>query len=322
MALFSIFALFGLLFQSPAQAADDRYFQYSATDAVNPDAFNLGFDLTSIQVALTSNGYIQFFAMLSPGIDANQLINGITVGFLIDSDGNSGSELAFDTSGVNYSGSSRTWVDVYDMHNSPSTKLPDCLGGTWITSGKDAIAFEIRAKCLGTSPSASVIAYVTDGKIYDWAPDLTGFKFKTNYLSTKSCSSKAKDTKFTFSSIQYICNLKNGKWIWVDYAPIAAAKAKYLTEKAFYKCGLNTNTLGAALTDKGKTLVLNHVYKYFVTETEFTCVSNTLGMPSSVSSQLGMTRALDGIQRTKWGKISAIWNYQSDNGLGITFTYN
>ena len=116
---------------------------------------------------------------------------------------------------------------------------------------------------------------------------------------------------------------KNNKWQYVDYGPVAAAKAKYLTEKAFYACNLHTKKLGASLTDGGKTLVLDHVYKsFYVSELEFYCVTSLLKMPGSVTAQIGMTRSLDGMRSAKWNKLTAFWNYHPDNGLGITITYN
>lgn len=319
----SALTLIAALIPATSHSADDRFFQYGKADVSNPDGLNAYFDITSVQVALTSNGYIQFFIKILPGVDSKKFIAGAYAGISINTDGKTGSEYIFTTSDVTYYGSSRSTLEVFDVRTAESQVVSDCDGTTWITSTNDAVGFEIRASCIKTPVSAEIIGFANDGVVTDYSPELGEvFKIKTNYLSTKVCSVKNKDTKFVYNRIQYVCNQKNGKWIWVDFAPIAAAKSKYLTEKAFYLCGLNTNTLGAELTDKGKTLALDHVFKYFVSDAEFACVTSKIGMPSSVRSKMSMTRALDGIQSAKFGKISADWSYHPDDGLTVTFTYN
>ena len=193
------------------------------------------------------------------------------------------------------------------------TSLGDVISDFDIVNGKFYAVSNSTGKVIVMNATtfkveAEITGFANDGVVTDYSPEIGEvFKIKTNYLSTKVCSAKSKDVKFVFNRIQYVCNQKNGKWIWVDFAPIAAAKSKYLTEKAFYLCGLNTNTLGAELTDKGKTLALDHVFKYFVSDAEFACVTSKIGMPGSVRSKMSMTRASDGIQSAKFGKISADW---------------
>ena len=319
----SVLTLIAALIPVTSHAAEDRYFQYGKSDVTNPAGLNAYFDITSIQVALTSNGYIQFYVKILPGADPEKFKGKTYVGIAIDTDGKTGSEYIFTTSEVIYYGSSRSTLEVFDVRTEEAPPVSNCDGTTWITSTKDAVGFEILASCIKAPNGAFVNGFAYDGAVSDYSPELGDeLKIKTNYLSTKVCSVKNKDAKFVYNKIQYICNQKNGKWVWVDFAPIAAAKSKYLTEKAFYLCGLNTNTLGAELTDKGKTLALDHVFKYFVSDAEFTCVTSKLGMPSSVRSKMSMTRALDGIQSAKFGKISADWSYHPDDGLTVTFTYN
>ena len=319
----SVLTLIAALLPASSQAADDRFFQYGPSDVINPDGLNAYFDITSVQVALTSNGYIQFYLKILPGVDPKKFTGEAYVGISIDTDGKTGSEYIFTSWDVNYFGSSRSTLKVFDFRTEETPEVSDCDGTTWITSNNDAVGFEIRASCIKAPISAEIRGFANDGVVTDYSPEIGEvFKIKTNYLSTKVCSAKSKDVKFVFNRIQYVCNQKNGKWIWVDFAPIAAAKSKYLTEKAFYLCGLNTNTLGAELTDKGKTLALDHVFKYFVSDAEFACVTSKIGMPSSVRSKMSMTRALDGIQSAKFGKISADWSYHPDDGLTVTFTYN
>ena len=140
-----------------------------------------------------------------------------------------------------YSGSSRSTIKVFDIKSQEPLEVSNCEGTTWVTSNKDAIGFEILTSCIKSPTTASVIGFANDGLVTDYSPEPGDeLKIKVNYLSTKTCSVKNKDEKFIYNKIQYICNQKNGKWVWVDFAPLAAAKSKYLTEKAFYLCGLNT----------------------------------------------------------------------------------
>ena len=319
----TLLALIASLFPVTSHAADDRVFYYSNQDNSTPEEIDANFDLTSIQAALTTDGTIQFYALPLDGVDSTKLIGEAYLGIGVNTDGKTGSEFFFTSDGIEYFGSAKSEMKVYTFLSGEASEVTNCDGHSWITDKKDAIAFEIIASCLNAPNGASAIGFAFDGKVEDVVPENSNdFKFKTNYMSTKLCTTKTKNTKFIFDGTQYICNQKNGKWSWMDYGPIAAAKAKYLTEKAFYKCSLHVNSLGAVLSDKGKTLELNGVYKYFVSESQFLCVTSMLGMPSSVKSKLSMTRALDGIQNAKFGKITADWNYHPDNGLSITFTYN
>ncbi|SMX91239.1 hypothetical protein [Brevibacterium linens] len=51
------------------------------------------------------------------------------------------------------------------------------------------------------------------------------------------------------------------------------------------------------------------------------CLGDALGMPDSVSSRMGQTRALDGTQTAEWDSFSVSWNYHPDDGLGAIFEY-
>ena len=146
--------------------------------------------------------------------------------------------------------------------------------------------------------------------------------FSSNYIASQKCASAYKNTKIKYLGVQYICTQVSGKWKYTDYGPIAAAKSKYLTEKAYYICHLNMKVIGVTLSDGGKTLQMSGVGKYFVDYSDYLCASKVLGVPSSVQSQVGITRALDGMQKAKWGKINAFWTYHPDNGLNMTFSYN
>ena len=104
-------------------------------------------------------------------------------------------------------------------------------------------------------------------------------------------------------------------------------RASLLTFQAFSKCKLYKQDApvgGAQIQDSGKTLVLHLVPNVEflltgLTNEHFNCATKTLKVPGFVSSKISATRAIDGIQSAKWGKISAFWNYHPEDGLKITF---
>lgn len=105
--------------------------------------------------------------------------------------------------------------------------------------------------------------------------------------------------------------------------------ASYLTFQAFQQCKLfkkDNFLVNALLLDNGRTLDFNSVGKYqystqynFATYSDLVCALGVMKTPSFVTSQINSTRALDGIQKATWGKISAFWTYHPDNGVNITF---
>ena len=105
-------------------------------------------------------------------------------------------------------------------------------------------------------------------------------------------------------------------------------KASYLTFQAFSKCKLYKQDAavgGAQIEDAGRTLVMHMVpnVEFLInglTYDHFNCAKKILKVPGFVSSKIGSTRAIDGIQSAKWGKLTAFWNYHPDRGLHITFT--
>jgi hypothetical protein len=101
----------------------------------------------------------------------------------------------------------------------------------------------------------------------------------------------------------------------------------YLTFKAFSNCTLYKKDSflgGATLADGGKTLTFSAVGKYPSVAsagnyTDLLCALGVLKVPSFVQTQIDTTRALDGLQKATWGKISAFWTYHPDNGMNISF---
>ena len=101
----------------------------------------------------------------------------------------------------------------------------------------------------------------------------------------------------------------------------------YLTFKAFSNCTLykkNSFLGGVTLADRGKTLTFSAVGKYPSVAsagnyTDLLCALGVLKVPSFVQTQIDTTRALDGLQKATWGKISAFWTYHPENGMNISF---
>lgn len=103
--------------------------------------------------------------------------------------------------------------------------------------------------------------------------------------------------------------------------------AKFLTFQAYSKCKLykkDSSFSAIALLDAGKTLEFSKAGKYFfyanaASISDLDCALSVLKAPSFVTSQINSTRALDGVQKATWGKISAFWTYHPDNGVNISF---
>ena len=104
--------------------------------------------------------------------------------------------------------------------------------------------------------------------------------------------------------------------------------AKFLTFQAFSKCKLykkDSSLAGIALLDNGMTLKFSYAGKYssFMASAasyqDVACTLSVMKAPSFVTSQIDTTRALDGLQKASWGKVTSFWTYHPDNGLNISF---
>jgi len=77
------------------------------------------------------------------------------------------------------------------------------------------------------------------------------------------------------------------------------------------------------IADGGQTLAMDSVGRFTGSGPQYDdmlCALNYLKAPSYVRTQIGNTRALDGMQQARWGNVSAMWNYHPDSGASITFT--
>lgn len=103
-------------------------------------------------------------------------------------------------------------------------------------------------------------------------------------------------------------------------ASAQAAKAGLISE-AFAGCGLES-VEGATLSSDMMSVDIDGAGTYSGPDlTNVVCLGDALGMPDSVSSRMGQTRALDGTQTADWDTFTVSWNYHPDDGLGAIFEY-
>lgn len=298
---------------TPAQAADNRAFQYSSSDKKTPSGMPSYMNLVEAQVGITEGNDFQFFMLTKSKVRENSLDSSRFFAIEIDTTLDKVTDYAV------YSYDPGTFYDC----TSGSCAASTCALDHWVTGIADAYAWEIPRTCLNPSSKMNVRFWSTsDGSsTIDSLPDSGSFwSVKTNWLSSEPCASWLNGTKRTHDSVTYICNRTGGSWKWRDYGAIRAASAKYLTERAYYACHLN-GKYGATLADRGKTLILDAVYKYIITESDFECVKRTLKMPYSIQTKIDSTRALDGNVSGRWSSLRAFWTYHPDQGLNITIYY-
>lgn len=306
-----------------ALAQDTRAFQPSGKDKVNPKGGISGeWDLTELQVGITTNNELQIFALTKVGVSEAQFGYGGYFVLSIDANLDRKPDFQID-SNIEFDSNSMISHNLVDVRTSQSV---ECEAYAWITPNGNAVGWQLPISCLDARSqinlSVESVEPSGDGFIYDRLPDgATWAKFKTEYLKVQACSNSRKNNKISYDGTTWICVKSGNTWSWKDYGPIAAKNSRFLTEKAYYSCKLN-GKFGALLEDGGKTLTLEGAFKYFITESNYNCVTKVLGMPRSVDRRVSITRAIDGVQEAKWGRISAFWNYHPDDGLDITFSYN
>ncbi|MCA4132936.1 hypothetical protein LD110_08945 [Arthrobacter sp. M4] len=91
-----------------------------------------------------------------------------------------------------------------------------------------------------------------------------------------------------------------------------------LITKARDSCNV-TDPDYAPLGDGGYSITLKGKPKYGggLPMSDIACILKAVNVPDSVVSQMDSTRALDGMQRASWDKISASWTYHPDNGFRV-----
>ncbi|MEW1807536.1 hypothetical protein [Pseudarthrobacter sp. NPDC080039] len=105
-------------------------------------------------------------------------------------------------------------------------------------------------------------------------------------------------------------------------AATSSAPAESLIQQAAHSCAV-TGSRYSTIGDAGHTITLEGAPKNKssgLSLTEIVCVLDALSVPDSVVSQMDATRALDGMQRASWDKISATWTYHPDNGFRVILT--
>lgn len=314
LAIFVLaFVLLLITGATPAQAADNRAFQYSSNDKKTPSGMAGYMNLVQAQVAITESNDFQFFMLTKSKVRSTNL-NSVNF-FTVEID----TTLDKVTDYAVYSYDPSTFYDC----TSGSCVASTCSLEHWVTGIADAYAWQIPKTCLNPNSKMNVkFGSTSDGSnTIDSLPDSGSFwSIKTSWLSSEPCASYLNGTKRTHDEVTYICNRTSGSWKWRDYGAIRAVSAKYLTERAYYACHLNSK-YGATLADHGKTLNLVAVYKYIISESDFECVKRVLKMPYSVQTKIDGTRALDGTVQGRWANLHAFWTYHPDQGLNITIYY-
>lgn len=103
-------------------------------------------------------------------------------------------------------------------------------------------------------------------------------------------------------------------------ADAAAAKAP---EGAVIACGVGTSedvTIGSdklSVSVSGAGRLLGDPPSF----EETACIGTQVGMPDSVISRMGNTRALDGTQEASWDGYLATWSYHPDDGMSVVYSY-
>lgn len=300
---------------------DTRQFQYGKVDQGTPKGMSVDFDVTQIQMAIDTDETYSFFATVKGFAEARKITELSYLELLIDNNLDKKTDYRlritpFSETGYMVAG------QLLDSNSSPVLN-EDCAVYFWATSDGSDWGFQFSKTCIPLKSDINVsVRSSFEESLFDLVPDKGRWqKFTTQYMKAAVCNSASKNKQVTYQNTTYVCMKSGKKWGWKDYAPIAAKNAKWLTERAFYSCKLNTK-YGASIEDGGKTLSLDGAFKYFISEKDYLCVSRILKMPASVQRRVEITRALDGMQEGSWGKLQAFWNYHPDSGLNITFSFN
>lgn len=169
----------------------------------------------------------------------------------------------------------------------------------------------------------SAVDYLDAGETYlaDYLPYPNGFiQVKANYIAGVKCTKKYLGSGISYLGKSFSCQKSGKTYKFLSKGDILAKKAKYLTDFAYYKCAYDA--FGATLSGKGKTLTLSGAYLWSgLNGSQVDCVFSKAKFPSWLVEQIGMTRALDGMQKASYKVGKAIylatWTYHPDNGLNL-----
>ena len=322
IATITMAALMVLGWATGSSAADTRYFQYSSADTKNAEGpISAAYDISEFQMGIANDSELQFYILTKGGVTESDAMPPAFFEVRLDVDLDRQVDYVLNSDGLSLNSVDTSAAHALDAFGDT---LTDCEPYAWVTSDGDAVGFSAYPSCfssLGSYINVQVAVKSANG-VWDQQPEGTTFlKWKTSWLAGQVCNASKSKTKKTYDGKTYICVLKSGKWSYQSYASYALALSKYLTERAYYACRLE-GVYGAELQDGGKTLSIDSAYLYGLDDSQFTCVEKYLAMPASVKNHIGMTRALDGIQKDSWTHMSAFWNYHPDSGLDITFTYH
>jgi hypothetical protein len=315
LAFVLVFVLQGSI---PAQA-DSTYSQVPAKDKVNAGGvMTPSFDIQELQLDIGPDGKYNFYFTSKTPIIPSQIVNPAKFVVKVDTNLDKKVDYTISTEGTVIPDEGAVEVSLVNEYQN---KPVGCESYAWVVDGY--LGINGTDNCFGKLQSYMNVQFSVTGENgnVDQAPEgSTFFKLKTSFWAGQVCNSSKKLSQVTFKDVTFVCIATAGKYSFQPYAKYAASISKLPTEKAFYGCSLS-GRYGVELADGGKTLTLDSVYKYGINTNEFACVQGYIGMPTSVKNHIGMTRALDGIQRDSWSRMSALWNYHPDSGMSITLTY-
>lgn len=304
-----------------ASAAETRYFQYAKAQADNlADEPGTAYDILDGQMAITTDGDFQYYMIIASYPELNDPSDSAFyyIEFDTDLDGEEDYWMKVDATELS---EDEVSIDVLD---SDSQDDQYCTASAWITNAgsDDAIGFSLEHGCFDLASMINVRfgALRSDAALENVQGDLLpgeGFeKFKTSYMAGQVCTAAKNNKKITYLGKTYICMKSSGKWVYKDYGAQLALKAKYYTDKSYYTCLYGK--IGANLRDSSKTLTISGAGKYLITDADLTCVENTAKFPAWLKTQIGMTRALDGMQRATYSGYEVTWTYHPDAGVNMT----
>lgn len=311
------------LVSAPAQADDhDRAFQDGPQDRVTAKGVAPDRDITGFSFGITNEDSYQFFVDMKRAPDPRKISDKSYLELRLDTSNNGKANYFFRFTKF----SSRKFAVPGELLDSKMRPVANCEVYQWVT--KKSFGFSVPKSCIiktGKRFQFQAVSTST-GKSFDFYPDNRKWvRLQTSYLEVLPCGAAQKDEQATYLSKKYICSRVGGKWKWADYGKVRGNSSPYLTERAYYRCGLDDSvkSIFVTLEDRGKSLTITTDSRFiFVTFDDLDCVYDVVGMPAAVRQKIGATNALSGLVEASWGKMSAFWTYRSGYGLDLTIYYD
>ena len=314
--------LFAFLLAGSAQASvastvsGGKFFQDTVDVSGDAALMDTSLDLLNARVEITNDNNFRFWLISSKAPESS---SGGSYAVVFDTDMDKQRDYALLADSENLS-SNPSDVQVF---NYLTESLETCQASAWTApwGTKSSVVFELERSCFEVGKKVNLRFSTSqpdqsDGFNYDWLPGKDMFQtFTSDYLAGQICNSNKVGNKTQYLGLTMICQKVGSGWKYIEYGQVLAKKAKYATDKAYYLCLYGK--YGAYLADGNKTLQIDAVGKDYISLGDFECVRNVMSIPSWLASQIGITRALDGMQKAGFGNYIATWTYHPDDGLNI-----